>query len=239
MTIRTYVLGSIATMAVAGALFAASPSFAQDDLSQDSSPAERAQTDDLNNQQNTQGEADSQAWQNYNDARTNYDSQQSQYQQQLHAYQDKNQEYQQKRQDYDANRENYADQAGQYDDRSDAYQDQSDRFDQNARDYDEDTDNTDHPLYRDRNHDRAWRSAHLIEGRDRGLFNAPVEDANGIVVGHFRRIIRQDGGPEAVITLHNNKTIVVNTGHLRFDPDQDLVLADLDYNELNSREARF
>ena len=79
-------------------------------------------------------------------------------------------------------------------------------------------------------------------GARRGLRaapSAPVEDRAGHRVGHFRHLTFQDGREEAVITLHNNKTIVLDDEHLRFDPVKDVVVADLSFNELNRLPARF
>jgi hypothetical protein len=37
--------------------------------------------------------------------------------------------------------------------------------------------------------------------------------ARGYLVGHFRHLTYQDGSEEAVITLHNNKTVVLDDEH--------------------------
>jgi hypothetical protein len=74
---------------------------------------------------------------------------------------------------------------------------------------------------------------------DRELAGLPIEDRAGYLVGHFRHLTYQDGAEEAVITLHNNKTVVLDDEHLRFDPVKDVVVADLSFNELNSMPARF
>jgi hypothetical protein len=78
-----------------------------------------------------------------------------------------------------------------------------------------------------------------VRDPDRELAGAPVEDLGGYLVGHFRHMTYQDGTEEAVITLHNNKTVVVDDEHLRFDPVKNVVVADLSYNELNRLPARF
>lgn len=87
-------------------------------------------------------------------------------------------------------------------------------------------------------HDRL---VHFDELRDpdRELAGLPVEDLAGYLVGHFGHMTFQDGPEEAVIMLRNNKTVVLDDEHLRFDPVNDVVVADLSFNELNSMPARF
>jgi hypothetical protein len=88
--------------------------------------------------------------------------------------------------------------------------------------------------------DRSLVSLDDIASPDRELGGAPVEDRAGQRVGYFQYQTFQDGGREkSVITLHNNKNIALNSDHLRFDSDNDTVVADLTYDELNSMPARF
>lgn len=69
---------------------------------------------------------------------------------------------------------------------------------------------------------------------------APVRDRFGNVVGSFRYMTFQDEGwPKAAIMLHNNKMIVIDSERLRYDPDADIVVADLSFDELNRFPARF
>ena len=75
---------------------------------------------------------------------------------------------------------------------------------------------------------------------DRELEGMPIQDRFGNLVGHFRRLTVQDRGHEkAVITLYNDKTVVIEEDHLRFDPNNAMVVADLSYDELNRYPARF
>jgi hypothetical protein len=75
---------------------------------------------------------------------------------------------------------------------------------------------------------------------DEMITNAPVIDRVGLQVGHFRHITTQDGGRvEAVITLNNNKSIALDHRYLRFDPDHEVVVAELSADELNRMPARF
>jgi hypothetical protein len=87
-------------------------------------------------------------------------------------------------------------------------------------------------------HDRLVNFDELRDP-DRELAGVPVEDRAGYLVGHFRHLTFEDGSEEAVITLRNNKTVVLDDEHLRFDPVNDVVVADLTFNELNSMPARF
>jgi len=75
---------------------------------------------------------------------------------------------------------------------------------------------------------------------ERDIAGLPVADRGGLVVGHFSRMTYQDGGRQkAVITLNNNKTVAVTDDHVRLDPDRNMVVADLTYDELSSMPARF
>ena len=67
------------------------------------------------------------------------------------------------------------------------------------------------------------------------LFNIPVLDSAGLTVGHFRRIeTKQPGDLVAVITLNGSRrTISVLTEHVRFDPGQRMIIADLTGREMD------
>jgi hypothetical protein len=67
------------------------------------------------------------------------------------------------------------------------------------------------------------------------LFNIPVLDSAGLTVGHFRRIeTKQPGDLVAVITLNGSRrTISVLTEHVRFDPSQRMIIADLTGREMD------
>ena len=66
------------------------------------------------------------------------------------------------------------------------------------------------------------------------LFNLPVLDSAGLTVGHFRRIETKDPGDlVAVITLNSRRTISVVTEHVRFDPGQRTIIADLTGREMD------
>lgn len=80
-----------------------------------------------------------------------------------------------------------------------------------------------------------WRLDRYIDP-SRELFNAPVLDAAGLPVGHFRRTeIKDPGVPVAVVTLNNSlRTISIPLEHVRFDPNARVVIADMTASEINS-----
>jgi hypothetical protein len=213
-------LGSVAGLALASLIIAA-PSFAQN-WSEESSPAETARTQELNQLQATEPgvSVDPAAQYSYETAQAQYGDQQAQYNKEL-------QDYQAKKNEYDEQNRNYEGQRGTYQSQLDTYGDQAEAYGDEAQAY------ADQPA-------GQLLAIDEVADPDAELFNAPVEDPTGYVVGHFRRVTFQDEGrPEAVITLHNNKTVVVPQEYLQFDPDRGAVLSDLSYDELLSMPARF
>jgi hypothetical protein len=87
-------------------------------------------------------------------------------------------------------------------------------------------------------HDRLVNFDELRDP-DRELAGVPVEDRLGHLAGHFRHLTYEGGPEEALIMLRNNKSVVLDDEHLRFDPVNDVVVADLSFDELNSMPARF
>jgi len=85
-----------------------------------------------------------------------------------------------------------------------------------------------------------WRLDRYIDP-SRELFNAPVVDAAGLPVGHFRRTeIKDPGVPVAVVTLNGAlRTISIPLEHVRFDPNARLIIADMTANEINSIPSGF
>jgi hypothetical protein len=74
------------------------------------------------------------------------------------------------------------------------------------------------------------------------LFNAPVVDAAGLPVGHFRRVEIKDtwgGIPAAVITLDSRRTIAMATEHVRIDPDRGILIADLTARQIDTIPSGF
>jgi hypothetical protein len=72
------------------------------------------------------------------------------------------------------------------------------------------------------------------------LFNLPVLDSAGLTVGHFRRIETKDPGDlVAVITLNSRRTISVLTEHVRFDPGGRTIIADLTGREMDRIPSGF
>jgi len=68
------------------------------------------------------------------------------------------------------------------------------------------------------------------------FFNVPVLDVAGVPVGHFRRIeTKEPGVLVAVVTLDINtmrRTISMEIDHVRLDPDNRIVIADLSGREM-------
>ena len=238
---RNLVLGSVASFAFTGVLLATAPSIAQS-LPRESTPAERAATESLNAQQASQPDIivgvrteerasvpadiaayNAQVAQNNAAAEAQYNSQLKDYQNKKQAYDQQNQTYQQ--------------QLG-------AYKDEL----------------ANPPVVVEERHVIVDRPAvveppavvtiappfpgkpliDLNHVDERDIAGLPVADRGGVVVGHFSRMTFQDGGREkAVITLNNNKAVAVTDDHVRLDPDRNMVVADLTFDELNSMPARF
>jgi hypothetical protein len=239
---RNLALGSVASFAIAGTLIAA-PCSAQS-LPRTSTPQEQAQTEILNAQQASEpayivspsapveraSNADAIAAYNASVAAANAEAQ-ARYQTQLKDYREKSEVYQAQRDDYRQD--------------LDAYQNPPpDVVEEHHIILDSPAVVTVEPDERaaldfpDR--DRSLVSLHDIDRPDSELAGVPVEDRAGHLVGHFAYVTSQDGGEEkAVITLRNNKKIVLDDDHLRFDTDHDTVVADLTFDELNSMPARF
>ncbi len=85
-----------------------------------------------------------------------------------------------------------------------------------------------------------WRIDRVTDP-NHDLFNAPVLDAAGLTVGRFRRVeIKEPGYPAAVITLNNvNRTISMPVEHFRFDPNTGVVIADMPANLIYSIPSGF
>jgi hypothetical protein len=75
------------------------------------------------------------------------------------------------------------------------------------------------------------------------LFNAPMVDAAGIPVGHFRRVEIKEtwgGNIAAVVTLNGSRrTISLLTEHVRLDPDRGVIIADLTARQIDRIPSGF
>ena len=259
MSLRKMFLGS-ACLAFAVAALAAAPSFAQNDYANDgapsagdydqgpdegysdqsaqggyndydtrsgayrdrSTPAERARTQDLNRRaapgiqvRPTPNEQES-----YQTARQRYEQAQAGYNRQLDEYNAKTRAYEQQRRGYGAEvRDNNA--------RNEAYEDERDQYEAEV--------NPPPPPPSP----RSGAFERLVDLDDvinpnRRLFNLVVEDIDGFMAGHFRRLeTRGDGARMAVITLRSLKTIAIPVDEVRFDPNRSVVVADWTSNELD------
>ena len=236
---RNFVIGSVAGLALAGTVLAVAPGFAQS-LPRYPTPAEEAQTDALNAEQASAPAAmtvivAANTDPSYSAAIAQHNAAQSQYDAQLKDYQDKASAYERQKQDYQAQIEGYKDEHA-------LYHAQASDYAEDEHEYDVATGEAPAAVV-------VVPPARIVHERlidfdnvrdpDRELAGAPVEDPAGYLIGHFRHMTYQDGTEEAVIMLHNNKAVVVDDQHLRFDPVKDVVVADLTFNELNRLPARF
>ncbi|HMI97903.1 MAG TPA: hypothetical protein VK479_15435 [Micropepsaceae bacterium] len=231
MSQRNLVLGSVASLALASALLAVAPGYAQS-LPRYPTAAEEAQTDALNAQQASApattavivaANPDS----GYSAAIAQQSAAQSQYNAQLQDYQDRASAYEKQKQDYQAQVESYK---GEHT----LYRAQASDYAEDEHEYDRATAPPATVIVHD-----GLVDFDDLRDPDSELAGLPIEDRAGYLVGHFRHMTHQDGREEAVITLHNNKSVVLDDEHLRFDPVKDVVVADLSFNELNSMPARF
>jgi len=230
---RNLVLGSVASFALAGAVLATAPSMAQP-MPRESTPAERAATEQLNADQASQPDV---IVSTHEEDVTAYNAQvaqanaaaQARYNAQLKDYQDKKQAYEQQNQIYQQQLGDYADELAN----PPVVVEEHHVIVHDA------------PAVVTEEHivpfpGRALIDLRDIDNPDREIAGLPVADRAGIVVGHFRHMTHQDAGRDkAVITLNNNKTVAVTDDHVRLDPDRHTVVADLTYDELNHMPARF
>lgn len=78
-----------------------------------------------------------------------------------------------------------------------------------------------------------------VDSTTEPLRDVPVTDAMGNLVGNFRHLTTQDGVPESIIELNNQKTVAVPDDYLGYDPIANVVVADLTDHQLDSMPARF
>jgi hypothetical protein len=213
-------LSGAAAIALVGA--ASTPVLAQyaGNAPQYSTPAEQAQTQQLNDQyQNgtTQSPAalNGETQPQYNGTYSGYqgasqsdqdqsaappDAQQ-QYNQQMQQYQTQQQDYQNKRQNYDVQR---------------------DRYEHNIRWYDQTRWAYDYPTSVGYEYDQP-RLMHLdmIAEPSQQLANVPIEGPNGVWVGRIRNVeTGPDGRPARIeVALNHRVSVWVNPRRLRFDPN--------------------
>lgn len=207
MKIRTIVLAGVAGTALAATL--AAPSFAQyaGNPPQYSTPEEKAQTQQLN-QQGQGGTTASPSALNGQGGDVNAPSAQNQANQA--QYQSQMDQYAADRARYEAQRRHYERNIHRYDE---------------ARFY-----FTDYPHpYPYSYDDGHLRRLYLIAEPSQQLANAPVEGPDGAWVGRVRNVdIATDGRPRRVeIALNHRVSVWVDPGNLRFDARDHVVFTNL------------
>jgi hypothetical protein len=219
MKIRNIILANASVAAIMiGATFA----FAQpSDPTQYSTPAERAQTQQLN-AQGADGTTTPPATLNGeqpaygNGTQSGYTDQPAPPPSaQDDQYQAQQSQYQQQQQDYQAQRAQYDRDVARYDRAEFRY--------------------SDYPRAYPYNYDngRLWR-IYLIQDPTHQLAQAPVEDPSGAWVGKVRNVdINPGGQPLRVeVALNRRVSVWVNPSHFRFDPANHVVFTDLTRDQL-------
>jgi len=218
---RKLALGSAASLAFAAATIATLPSFAQSYYPRQSTPAERARTQDLNRSA-TDGDVvrpTGSEQQEYEAAKSRYDEAQARYARELEEYNAKIGAYQNQRQDYQEEATTNAE-------RNDAYADERTEYSNEVGAYAEATGAR-------QAFDDLW-DIDRIPDPNTELFDAPVEDVNGFMTGHFRRLeVRGNGERMAVIMLNSRRTISIRADEVRYDPDRAVVVADWTSRDLD------
>jgi hypothetical protein len=237
MSQRNLILGSVTSLALTGAILAVVPGHAQS-LPRYSTPEEQAQTDALNAEQasapttTTVIVAANPGDSGYSAAIARESAAQAQYDAQLKDYRDR----------ADARLKEYQEKTSAYDKQKQDYQTLLDKYQNDSAATVVVTPPAAEVVVTAPAsvvvHDRLVDFDDLRDP-DRELAGAPVEDRAGDLVGHFRHMTYEERTQGAVIALRNNKTVVIDDEHLRFDPVNDVVVADLSFNELNSMPARF
>jgi hypothetical protein len=235
-------LTSVATAALLGSLALSTPVSAQyaGNPPQYSSPAERAQTQQLNEQGLNgttespavlNGEAqDAQAPQpaptsgqpgyyggadDQDVAQQSPSYQQQQYNQQVQQYQDQQQQYQE--------------QQSQYQDQNDRYRHELRWYDQARWSYD-----YPHPFAYEYDEGGGLVRLSMIAEPTQQLHDVPVEGPNGVWVGRIRNVeIGPDGTPMRIeVALNRRVSVWLRPGSLRFDPAEHVAFTNMTREDL-------
>lgn len=221
MKMRTLVLGSAASLTLVCAF--ASPSFAQysGNPPQVSTPAERQQTEQLNNQAadgttatpaqlNGNGGASMDSAQTGTAANAQYDAQQQQYNQQQQQYQNDKSHYNRERAHYDREIRKYD--VHEY------------AWDYPQRRYE----------YRYRDNDREVVRLYLLADPQTQLHQVSIEGPNGEWVGRVRNIeTGEDQRPFRIeVALNRRVSVWVPAGDFRFDANDHVLFTDLTRDQL-------
>jgi hypothetical protein len=204
MKVRSVFLGG--AYLSAGSLIGALPVSAQD-YPQTSTPAEHAQTQQLNEQgaAGTASPADA----------DQYQDQQDQYQQQQQQYQVRQQRYQDRRAQYHAQRTQYVRDIRRYD---------VARYEW-----------TDYPrVYVYRYEAPEMRRLYLLADPTHQLAQVPIEAPSGRFIGKVRNVqTAPDGRPLRVeVGLNRVVSVWVSPDHFRFDPNNRVLFTDLHRDDL-------
>jgi hypothetical protein len=220
MATRNFALASAASLALAGALLAATPGYAQSGYPRESTPAEMRKTDALNTQAAREA-ADAKADIDANAAaQADHARAEAQYEQKLDAHA---QELQQN----DAQQRDYTAKAQDYQDKVEAYQAERQRYEVNAQIYEEVLANLDDQRFAL----LTYPDQHLVvlSGAPAGsLDRALVRDRSGAVIGEIRTLSL----PRVMVRLSNGQSVWVRSPRLRYDPDRRVVLTDLTPGDL-------
>ena len=250
MKTMTVLAGSAATCALAGALalgvVPATAQTSQSDTPQYSTPAEREQTEQLN-QQATDGTTQQPAVLNGQEAPDgSYPQQQAQYENgpgygNQAGTQGGEPQYQNgapnaQQQQYDTQMQQYGQQQQQYQNQQQRYSSDVAQYHGNLSAYDRATYDWSYPApigyeYGDAH---GLRRLYLIADPSQQLSQLPVEGPNGAWVGRVRNVeIAPDGRPRRIeIALNRRVSVWVQPGDLRLDADDRVVFTDLTREDL-------
>jgi hypothetical protein len=215
MKIRSLILGGVASVSLIGVMAIATPSFAQNDPNppQVSTPAERSQTQQLN-QQGQDGSVQSPAVLNGQPdtgapsaTQAQYNDQQQQYQQQQQQYQNQQAQYQDQRAHYIHDLHRYDVVKYEWTDYPHAY------------------------AYRYRDSDLV----HVDTLDRRQLAYVPIEGPDGRWVGRIRSVeYTPDGhvGGRVEIALNRHVSVYVNATDLVYDARNHVIFTDLTRDQL-------
>ena len=224
MKTRSLILGSTG-VSLAAALMVASSALAQgySANSQESTPAERAQTQQLN-MQAAEGTTQSPAELNGEAATSRQMAQTDQDQ-----YQDQQQQYDEQQQQYQDRQQRYEDQRAQYRAQRQQYVRDLRRYDLVTYEW------TDYPrVYVYRYDGPQLRRLYLLADPTHQLANVPIEGPSGRFIGKVRNVSTDvDGRPHRIeVALNRVVSVSVSPNHFRFDPDARILFTDLTRDDL-------